>query len=166
MHEHYLAFDLGAGSGRAMLGTLTNDQQLTITELHRFPNEMIKQDDGLHWDVERLSSEILKALQVCAKKHTERPNSIGLDTWGVDFGLLDQTGALINQPHTYRDARTESAIEEFTSKIDRYKIYQLTGIQLLPFNTLFNFIPWYAMARQHWTTLPTSSSCPISSIIF
>lgn len=132
MTRHYLAFDLGAESGRAILGRLESDH-LEISELHRFPNMPLQTDDSLRWDIRRLFGEMRRALDLAPENLT----SIGVDTWGIDFALLDGDGALRENPFHYRDRRTEGVMEAVCAKIPRERIYAATGIQFLPINTLF-----------------------------
>jgi rhamnulokinase len=139
----YLAFDLGAESGRLMLGRLESGR-LELTEVHRFPNRMVNIGGGLHWDVPALFREMKLGLHLCAEKHTRTPASIGIDTWGVDFALLDEQGELVDLPFTYRDVRTRGAIEDFTRLISRERLYELTGIQIISINTLLQL---YSMVR-------------------
>ncbi|MEO0185412.1 MAG: FGGY family carbohydrate kinase, partial [candidate division WOR-3 bacterium] len=142
MPDTYLGIDLGAGSGRVIAGILDEKDRLTIKELYRFPNEPVQLSDGLHWDMENLYKEILKGLSLCTREITERPASIGIDTWGVDFGLFDKNGNLLAPPFSYRDSRTQGMIEKFTKKISKKEIYQRTGIQFMEINTLYQL---YAM---------------------
>jgi len=130
-----LAFDLGAESGRAILGRYDGDR-LSLTEVHRFANGPVRAPDGLHWDVQRLFKEIKRGLVLCRRRYG-RPASIGIDTWGVDFALLDRGGALLGQPFHYRDSRTEGVMEEAFKRVPRQEIFERTGIQFLPFNTLY-----------------------------
>ena len=146
MTEYYLAFDLGAESGRAFLGTLDDTVCLQIEEIHRFPNSMINVMSNLHWDILGLYREMLEGLRLLATDYTSSPKSIGIDTWGVDFTLLDASGALIGAPFTYRDQRTKEAMEDFFLRIPKERLYQLTGIQFMPFNTLFQL---YSMVRDN-----------------
>ena len=131
MTEYYLAFDLGAESGRAILGRLDDTGRLQLSHLHRFPNRMINVLGNLHWDVLGLYAEMLEGMRICATSYTPSPMSIGVDTWGVDFALFDAQGVLIGAPFAYRDRRTQGAREELLSKIPRERLYQLTGIQFL-----------------------------------
>ncbi len=140
--HNILAVDLGAESGRAILGTI-EDGQLRIREITRFPNRMVQVSGGLHWDVINLCEEITNSLKACRGEELE---SIGLDTWGVDFALLDRDGEFLGLPYTYRDSRTEGIMEEFFTLIPQKQVYQLTGIQFLQFNTLFQL---FAMAREN-----------------
>ncbi len=131
---HYLALDLGAESGRAILGTLEHDR-LTLTEIHRFPNgAAVQLPDGLYWDVLRLWEEIQHAIALASSVPLE---SLGLDTWGVDFALLDETGALLANPRHYRDPRTNGMMDEAFRRVSRREIFAQTGIQFLQLNTLY-----------------------------
>ncbi len=91
----------------------------------------------LYWDVLKLYEEILQGMRLLATDYTTSPAGIGIDTWGIDFGLFDGQGSLIGNPVGYRDRRTEGAMQEFFSKLPRQKLFELTGIQFLPFNTVF-----------------------------
>jgi rhamnulokinase len=134
-NETYLAFDLGAESGRAVLGTLA-DGRVEIREIHRFPNGPVSAGDSLHWDVPRLFEELRRGLKLAGEA---APNLAGVavDTWGVDFGLVDERGTLAGLPRSYRDPRNVAAMEDFLSGFGRSRLYALTGIQFLPFNSLF-----------------------------
>ncbi len=131
----YLALDLGAESGRAIVATL-DDEKLTLNEVHRFRNNPVRLLDGIHWDVLGLWSEI-KAGIAAAIKSGANPVGIGLDTWGVDFALLDKNGALLSNPFHYRDARTDGIPEEVFKRIPRTEIFAQTGIQFMQLNTLY-----------------------------
>ncbi len=163
MNEQYLAFDVGAESGRVILGTLDDDGHLQISQLHRFPNQMINIMGNLHWDILALYSEMLKGMSSCAANHSSSSISIGVDTWGVDFVLLDTQGTPIGMPFTYRDRRTRGAMEEFLLKISRERLYQLTGIQFLPFNTVFQL---YSMVRDQSLQLKSASDLLFMPDIF
>lgn len=132
----YLAFDIGAGSGRAILGTL-DGCKVTLEEIHRFPNEMILRDGHYYWDINKLFGELMTGLRICVKKLNVIPVSIGIDTWGVDFGLLDGNNQLIGNPFAYRDSLTEEAMEQVFKSIRPKELYSKTGIQFMRFNTLF-----------------------------
>ena len=136
---NYLAFDLGASSGRALLGSIEDDR-LEIIELHRFPNGPVALPSGLHWNILALWDDILQGLGKAAPYH---PVSLGLDTWGVDFGLLDRDDVLIGNPYHYRDSRTEGMFAEVFKRVPREEIYAQTGIQFMELNTLYQL---YAMA--------------------
>jgi len=162
MTEHYLAFDLGAESGRAILGRLEDTGRLRISQLHRFPNGMINVLGNLHWNVLGLYTEMLQGMRICAN-HTSSPMSIAVDTWGVDFALLDTRGILDGVPFAYRDRRIRGAMEEFLSKISRERLYQLTGIQFLPANTVFQL---YSMVRDQSPRLKIASDLLFMPDIF
>ncbi len=126
MEKKVLAFDFGASGGRAMCGTFDGDK-ISIEELHRFSNDPVILNGSMYWDVLRLFFEIKQGL-IKAKK-CGKIESIGIDTWGVDFGLIDEEGRLLENPVHYRDARTEGMIEESFKLIDKEKFYQITGKQ-------------------------------------
>ena len=134
--SRYLAFDLGAESGRALIGDFQDDR-LLFNELSRFPNGMITVRGHLHWNIFTLFEHIKEGLKTYTKQSDHPPQSVGIDTWGVDFGLLAGDGSILGLPYGYRDRRTEGAMESFFRKIPRDRIYELTGIQFLPLNTLF-----------------------------
>ena len=141
----YLAIDLGAESGRAILATLDH-AQLSLTEIHRFANTPVRLPDGLHWDILRLWAEIKTALHIATHKHQAHLDGMGIDTWGVDYGLLDRTGALIGNPYHYRDSRTDGLVEAAFQRVPRERIFDLTGVQFMQLNTLYQL---YAMVTQH-----------------
>ena len=136
MQENFLAFDLGASSGRAVLGTLENDR-LTLEEIHRFTNSPVTIHGTLYWDVLRLFAEMQQALSLYVHNHGRELSGIGVDTWGVDFGLLSRDGALLSNPVHYRDKRTDGMMEEVFKRVPREKVYNQTGIQFMQLNTLF-----------------------------
>ncbi len=129
----YLAFDLGAESGRAFLGHL-HAGVLRIEEVARFANAPVEQGGSLHWDVARLWLEMRRSL--AGLKQT-RLEGIGVDAWGVDYALLDGRGDLLQNPYHYRDARTEGVMDEVFQSVSREEIYFSTGIQFMPINTLY-----------------------------
>ena len=137
MEKKVLAFDFGASGGRAMCGTF-NGEKITIEELHRFSNDPVILNGTMYWDVLRLFFEIKQGL-IKAKKcgHIE---SIGIDTWGVDFGLIDREGRLLENPVHYRDARTEGMLEESFHLIDKKRFYEITGNQFMEINTAFQLL--------------------------
>lgn len=140
MTADYLAFDLGAESGRAVLGHLANGV-VELREVSRFPNLPVSEPGSLRWDVLRLWSEIRKTME-----HPPVPKveSIGFDTWGVDYALIGERGQLLENPYHYRDHRTEGMVEKVCGIAGRERIYELTGIQFMPINTLYQF---YAAAQ-------------------
>jgi rhamnulokinase len=131
-----LAFDLGAESGRAVLGRY-DGRKLEVEEPVRFPNRPVRLPDGLYWDVLGLYGEILAALH---SLRDIRPRSIGVDSWGVDFGLLDATGALLGNPLHHRDGRSAAAMEKAFDRVPAERIYEQTGIQFMPINTVFQLL--------------------------
>ena len=139
--QHYLAFDLGAESGRAMLGTLS-ESGLVIEELHRFPNTPVRVFSSLYWDTLRLWQEIQHALGVAARERRLALSGVGIDTWGVDFALLGRDGALVDNPRHYRDPRTNGVMEKLFQVVPREEVFAATGIQFMQLNTLYQL---YAM---------------------
>jgi rhamnulokinase len=129
----YLAFDFGAESGRAVLAHL-HSGILTTEEVHRFPNEPVEYGGSLHWDAARLWFEVRKAL---ARLGEVELAGIGVDAWGVDYALLGERGELLQNPYHYRDRRTDGVLEEVLKRVAREDIYQATGIQFMPINTLY-----------------------------
>ncbi|MEO7190165.1 MAG: rhamnulokinase family protein [Vicinamibacterales bacterium] len=146
-----LAFDLGAESGRAIRGEL-REEQLTLAEITRFPNLPVRATDGsLRWDIEALWAHIRGALDGL----DERPTSIGVDAWGCDYGLIGADGALLERPYHYRDARTDGVMTRVVQALGREAIYETTGIQFLPFNTLFQLC---AACDQHPEVMQAASA--------
>jgi rhamnulokinase len=131
--ETYIAIDLGAGSGRVMAGRF-DGQRIALEELHRFPNPAVRVMDGLHWDVLRLWEEIQTGLRKAAP---EKPLSAGVDAWGVDFALLDRSGALVSNPYHYRDSRTNGLLPKALDIVSREEIFDQTGLLFMHINTLF-----------------------------
>ena len=132
------AVDIGASSGRVMLGQV-GPEQLEFTELNRFPNEPVRVRGTLHWDILALYRGALDGLRV-AGRNVDRLNSVGIDTWAIDYGLLDETGVLLGNPVHYRDARTEGVMDKVTTKVPADELYAITGIQQLPFNTVYQLV--------------------------
>ncbi|MGH9704460.1 MAG: FGGY family carbohydrate kinase, partial [Candidatus Acidiferrales bacterium] len=135
MPSHFLAFDLGAESGRAIHANLQSGI-LQIDEIYRFANDPVRVQGSLRWDILRLWLEMQHAL---SRVPSTKLDSIGVDTWGVDYALLGERGNLLENPYHYRDARTEGVMEEVLGRMTREEIYATTGIQFLPFNTLYQF---------------------------
>jgi rhamnulokinase len=136
----YLALDLGAESGRGFLGRF-DGSQLALEEVHRFPNGPVKLLDTLYWDLPRLFDEIKTAVRKAgAQAGKAALDGIGVDTWGVDFGLVGRGEVLLGNPVHYRDARTERMLEAAFQRVPRERIYQITGLQFLPFNTLYQLL--------------------------
>ena len=129
----YVAIDLGAESGRLVTGSLTDAGELTMREVHRWPNEAVRVGDRLHWDVAYLWEEIKRGLVEASS--SGRVASIGVDSWGVDYALLDADGRLLENPVHYRDKRTDFGVAELDRRISRAGLYRATGIQFMPINT-------------------------------
>lgn len=140
----FLAFDLGAESGRAVLGHF-DGERLSLEEVHRFGNGPVPVLGSLHWDVLRLWAEITSGLRAAAAKAGSALAGIGVDAWGVDFALLAPDGSLLGNPHHYRDRRTDGMMEEAFRRVPREEVYAQTGIQFMQINTLYQLL---AMARQ------------------
>ena len=138
-----LAADLGAESGRTVVGSF-DGQRLRLMEIHRFPNRPVEVAGRLHWDVLRLYADMLDGIRAAG-----RVASVGIDTWGVDFGLLDRTGHLLGNPIHYRDRRTEGMLEEAFSRVPREEIYARTGIQFLPINTVYQLLALVVAGDPH-----------------
>ena len=130
--SRYLAFDLGAESGRATIGSLS-DGRMTLEVIHRFPNGPVQLGETLYWDEPGLFREIKAGLAACGGE----VDSIGIDSWGVDYGLLDRNGELLGNPVHYRDSRTTGMMARVFSRLAREEIYRCTGIQFMQLNTLY-----------------------------
>ena len=133
----YLAIDLGAGSGRVIAG-ICREGDLELEEINRFENTPIEEGKALYWDFENLWGEIINGLSIAAKQPwADKIRSIGVDTWGVDYGLLGADNNLLKRPRNYRDPRTDGAMDEVFGKISREAIFGFTGIQFMQLNTLY-----------------------------
>jgi rhamnulokinase len=138
MSSHYIAVDFGAGSGRVMLGTL--EDTLKLREVHRFPNYQISVPGRMHWDILRLFFELKQGLAMTAGLGHISVDGIGVDTWGVDFGLLGRGDILLGNPVCYRDSRTDGMMDIAFKRISRDFIYRSTGIQFMQLNTVFQLL--------------------------
>jgi rhamnulokinase len=138
-----LAFDLGASGGKALIGELT-DSKLVTTEIHRFSNDPVQVGDHLYWDILRIFHEIKQGLIKSRLQGFNELEGIAIDSWAVDFGLLGENGQLLGNPHHYRDHHTEGMMEKVRSIISDQELFSRTGIQFLPFNTIYQL---YAMQR-------------------
>jgi rhamnulokinase len=154
MPRVYLAIDLGAESGRVMAG-LWNGRTIRLEEVHRFPNGPVHLGDSLRWDVLRLWAEIQNGLACAAKKYGKAIVSVGADTWGVDYVLLDRRNEMLGQPFAYRDARTNGMMEKTFRQVPRSEIFARTGLQFMQFNTLFQLLA----ARQNTPELLAATDC-------
>ncbi|MBR1666682.1 MAG: rhamnulokinase [Bacteroidaceae bacterium] len=132
---NFFAVDLGATSGRTILGTIV-DGKLEQRELTRFPNQIIETGGHFFWDIFALYNEILRGLKVVADEHLDIA-SIGIDTWGVDFVMIGKDGGVLRNPYCYRDPHTNHAMEEYFKLVPKEKVYEKTGIQFMQFNSLF-----------------------------
>ena len=134
-YTHFFAVDLGATSGRTILGSL-GEGKMELRELTRFPNHIIETGGHFFWDIYALYNEIINGLKVVAKEGITI-QSIGIDTWGVDFVFIGKDGGLLRNPYCYRDPHTVGAMEEYFTHIPKEKVYDITGIQFMNFNSLF-----------------------------
>ena len=141
-NTHFFAVDLGATSGRTILGTL-GDSGLTLREVTRFPNHIIQVGGHFHWDIFALYREIIEGLKVVASEKIDI-QSIGIDTWGVDFVCFGSDGQVLRSPYCYRDPHTVGSMEAYFKEIPKDHVYDLTGIQFMNFNSLFQL---YTMDR-------------------
>ncbi|MGW2719146.1 rhamnulokinase [Streptomyces sp. NPDC001492] len=132
--KSYAAVDLGASSGRVMVGRVGPDS-LELTEAHRFPNRPVRVPEGLRWDILSLYGGVLDGLRSAGQV-----DSVGIDSWAVDYGLLDAEGALLGNPVHYRDSRTEGVAEKVWASMPAEQLYAATGLQYAPFNTLYQLV--------------------------
>ena len=133
--KYFMAVDLGATSGRTILGSLQNGK-LEQEELTRFANPIIQLGRHFYWDIYALYNEIVRGLKTAADRRVEL-TSVGIDTWGVDFVCVGKDGHLLRNPYSYRDPHTEGAMEAYFQRIPKEKVYEKTGIQFMNFNSLF-----------------------------
>ena len=135
----HLACDFGGGSGRVMAGWL-EDGKVRLEEIHRFQNRQVRLGDTLYWDFPALFQDMKDGLRKAAARFGDRVVSIGIDTWGVDFGLVDRQGHLLGLPVCYRDARTKGLPERYFATRDRHEHYAHNGTQVMEINTLFQLL--------------------------
>lgn len=152
--HNFVAFDLGASSGRAVLGRF-DGQTLSLEELHRFHNGPIRVLDSLHWNALQLFTEMKTGLAKAAAVTGGDIAAVGIDTWGVDFGLLDSSGALIGNPYHYRDSRTDGIMDKTFEVVPQAEVFRQTGIQFMQLNSLFQLV---AMALQHSPALAAAET--------
>lgn len=136
-----LAFDMGASSGRALIGEIIRQDEgdpgkLQITEIHRFPNIPVQIGEHLHWNIADLFQEVKNGIQK-AFQSGFTPQSYGMDTWGVDFGLIDRNGELVGIPYHYRDTQTMGMVEKTSAQVGRQRLFDESGLAFMPFNTIF-----------------------------
>ena len=142
--KYFFAADLGATSGRTIIGTISNGK-LNLEEVTRFPNNLIEQGGHFYWDIHALYLEIIKGLKMVARRGLEI-TSIGIDTWGVDFVFIGEDQAILRNPRAYRDPMTVEAMDDYLEHVvSKKEVYDVTGIQFMNFNSLFQF---YAMKRE------------------
>ncbi len=149
-----LALDLGAESGRAVLGQF-DGRRLARTEVHRFANTPVRTPEGLHWDILRLWADVQEGVGRAARLCDGNLHGVGLDTWGVDFALLDHQGTLVGNPYHYRDDRTDGILPLAFELVPREEIFAQTGIQFMQINTLMQLL---AMALQKSPALQVAGS--------
>lgn len=149
MKQCFFAVDLGATSGRTILGTFTSNG-LELEEVNRFPNQLIGTGGHFYWDIYELYRNIIEGLKSVAQKEDVEITSIGIDTWGVDFVCVGKDGAFLRQPYAYRDPHTNGAPEAFFARVPRSHVYEWTGIQVMNFNSLFQLD---TMRRNHDSAL-------------
>ena len=154
MAKYYLAVDIGASSGRLILGHLENGK-MELEEVHRFENGMVKKDGELCWEFDRLFKEIKNGLKKC-KEIGKIPVSMGVDTWGVDFVLMDKDDKVLGNTVGYRDHRTEGMDEEVYKIISLEDLYARTGIQKAIFNTVYQLM---AVKKKHPEYLEQAETC-------
>ncbi|MEN6334265.1 MAG: rhamnulokinase family protein [Phycisphaerales bacterium] len=138
-NANYIAVDLGAESGRVMLGRVA-DGRLSLEQVHRFANGPIQEQDSLRWDFDRLMTEIKTGIGMAAKKADGQVKGIGVDTWGVDFGLLGTDGRLLEKPYHYRDSRTNGMMNKAFARMPKREVYENTGIQFMQLNSLYQLL--------------------------
>ena len=144
----FLAFDCGATSGRAVLATFENGS-FSMEEVYRFPNGIIEQGGKYYWDIVAICEHFKKCLTELSERGI-RPDSIGIDTWGVDFGFVADDGSLLGNPRAYRDPYTEGVPEKVFRTIPRKDLYAATGIQIMNFNSIFQL---YAQTLERFAPL-------------
>ena len=131
---YVLAIDIGASSGRHILGSVQNGK-LFLQEIYRFENNLLKNENSLLWDISHLLKEVVAGIKEC-KKLGKIPKTVSIDTWGVDYVLIDKNGKEILPAFSYRDSRTNESSKEVLNKIDFETLYEKTGIQMQNFNTI------------------------------
>ena len=150
----FLAFDIGASSGRAILGILENNR-VELVEIHRFKNQMTKINGSYFWNIFSLFDELKTGLKKCISEYKIQPESIGIDTWGVDYALVTREGHLVGLPYAYRDHRTDNSMEDFFRILPKKQTYLLSGIQFMQFNTLFQL---FSSVQQNYSGLKIAES--------
>jgi rhamnulokinase len=139
MTKRFIGFDLGAESGRCVVGSL-DGEVLTLDEVHRFTTHTVRFHGGFHWDILAIGAEIMTGLQNARKAYGPEFEGIGVDTWGVDYVLTDGRGRVLGYPYHYRDDRTDAVMEEAFAVVPKEELYAKAGIQFMQFNTLFQLL--------------------------
>ena len=147
MHTYYLAIDIGASSGRHILSHIENEK-LVLEEIYRFENNLVADGNGLIWDIKSLFSNVLNGIKKC-KEIGKIPKSIAIDTWGVDYVLLDENKTEIKPCYCYRDSRTNAVVDEVESLVSPARLYEKTGIQKQNFNTIYQLYADKKSGRLH-----------------
>ncbi len=151
--KKFIGFDLGAESGRCVVGEL-KEGKLKLTEVHRFPTPNVSYSAGIFWDVLKMYQELLKGLSLARAKFGSTYSGISIDTWGVDYVLLDADDRVLGYPYHYRDSRNDAAMEASFGIVKKEDLYKKTGIQFMPFNTVFQL---FAEKRSKGNLLPNAS---------
>jgi hypothetical protein len=153
------AVDIGASSGRIIAG-IVEKERVTLDPVHRFPNGIVERAGNLHWDFAALHQQVLTGLARLRAAHGQ-VQSIGIDTWGVDYGLLDGEGRLLDDPIAYRDDRTAKVIDSVHASVPPDELFAINGLQFLPFNTVYQLAAEQRGPRgptlRGWCCFPTSS---------
>ena len=160
--HRFLAFDLGAESGRAVLGIL-QDGRISLEGIHRFRTEGLLMLGTRQWDLARIYEEMCSGLTLCVRKYGPELDGIGVDTWGVDFGLVARDGTVLSNPVHYRDKRNEGMMDYAFQIMPREEIYAATGIQFLPFNTVYQLL---SMVRGNSPLLEIADSLLLMGDLF
>jgi len=137
--KQYIAVDLGAESGRVILGTIS-DKKISLEECHRFPNDPVEEDGALRWDFQMLTGEIKAGISKAAERSDHTIGGISVDSWGLDFGLLDAQGQLLENPYHYRDKRTNGILDKAFELMPKREIYEHTGIQFMQINSVYQLL--------------------------
>ncbi len=138
--QKFIAIDIGAETGRVIVGDLSK-----MEIIYRFPNHLVRVKDSIFWDILGIFNEIKKGLKKAFEKYPNQIVSIGIDTWGVDYVLLDDDGDLLGNPYHYRDKRTDNIMEEVIKIIPKKEIFTETGIQFMQLNTIYQL---YSFAKK------------------
>ncbi|HUV03840.1 MAG TPA: rhamnulokinase family protein [Armatimonadota bacterium] len=160
--QKFLAFDLGAESGRAVMGLLGGGK-LRLADVHRFANGGVSIGDSMYWDVLRLFDEMKRGLRLAVEAHGKGIAGLGVDTWGVDFALLGPNDVLLENPHCYRDSRIDGMMAEAEKIVPPSEIYEQTGIQFMPINTLYHML---AITRSNRWMLETARTMLMMADLF